>query len=133
MTVRTFKRLCSDSKGSAMVEVAIMFPVVLALVFGFMWFTQAIRMTTVLQVAAREAARQYAVSDSASRAVQKARDELALGNIDRSHVSVKTYSDKGERKVTVTMPYLIRIPFMGDYPLKLQGSAVFRLETSAFY
>ncbi len=133
MTWRTFKELCSDSKGSTVVEVAIMFPIILALIFGFMWFTQAIRMDTILQVAAREAARQYAVSDSASRAVQKARDELALGNIDSSRASIRAYSDRGERKVTVTIPYLIQIPFMGEYPLKLQGSAVFRLETSAFY
>lgn len=110
-----------------------MFPIVLALVFGFMMFTQAMRVNTVLQVAAREAARQYAVSDDPARAVQKARDELKLGNVDPAGATILTNAEGAERKVTVKFPYGFMVPFAGKYPLTLQGSAVFRVEQSAFF
>jgi Flp pilus assembly protein TadG len=130
--LRCFKFL-KDERGNAVIEVAIMFPIVLALVFGFMMFTQAMRVNTVLQVAAREAARQYAVSNDPARAVQKAREELSLGNVDPKRATILTNADGAERKVTVKFPYGFKVPFAGEYPLTLQGSAVFRVEQSAFF
>ncbi|MDN5344560.1 MAG: hypothetical protein PWQ18_671 [Clostridia bacterium] len=123
-------KIIKNSKGSAVVETAIMFPLVLMLTFGFIMFTQAIRINTVLEVAAREAARTYSLTNNSSLATQKARAELALGGVPNAEQATIGLSSSGyDRKVTVDLPYNFHIPFAGGGFVKaLRGSAVFHLE-----
>lgn len=122
-----------DDRGSAIVEVAIMLPVVLAITVGFMLFTLAIRNDTVLQTSAREADREYAITHSTSRALHKAQNELSLGGIDPDEVDVKITATGQEQKVTIIMPYSVYVPMIGGYRPVLKGEAVFHKESPVNY
>ena len=124
---RFLRRLRSED-GSAVVETALMLPIVLMLVFGFIAFTQAVATKVVLETAAREGARSYAVSNSAATAQAKVREELAVGRINPDAAQVVAQSTGGGRAVTVTMPYSFHVPFAGGYSPTLAGSAVFKQE-----
>lgn len=122
-----------DDKGSAVVEVTILLPIILMLVFGFIFFTQAIRVNTVLNVAAREGAREFAITHSSSRAIAKAKEELAIGGINPNDATVTTYQKGYERSVRVELPYFGHIAFVGKYPLMLKGEMTFHQEPYTTY
>ncbi len=58
------KKILTDEKGSAWVELAVLLPLLLMIVFGYLSYTNAIRDDLVLQMAAREGAREYSTSNS---------------------------------------------------------------------
>ena len=60
-------KLLKNNKGTMIVEVAIMFMLVTMLTTGYLYFTQAMRINTVLKIAAREGAREYSVTNNPSR------------------------------------------------------------------
>jgi hypothetical protein len=122
------RRFLKNDKGSAIVEVAIMFPIILMLVFGFIMFTHAVRINTVLQVAAREGARDYAKTHNQARAVEKVKDELSMAGIDPSDVDIDISVNGQERRVRVKLPYPVFVPFAGEYGLSLKGDASFHAE-----
>lgn len=126
-------RLLRDEKGSALVEVALMLPIILGMVFGFLFFTHAVRMNTVLEVAAREAARNYAVTHDLTKAKNKAKDELAMGNINPAKAVITVSSVGNEKRASVKMPFPIQIPFFGLHDLMLEGQAVFHEEVQTSY
>lgn len=119
-----------DKKGSAIIETAIMLIVIMALTIGYLYFIQAIRINTVLQVAAREGARTYAITDSPSKARAKAEEELRIGGIDPKYVTITTKSVGSERQVFVSLRRKTRVPFAGIYNYLLQGAASYRRERS---
>jgi Flp pilus assembly protein TadG len=121
-------KFLKETKGSAVVEVALMLPLVLMLVFGFMMFTHAVRINTVLEVAAREGARTLSITKDSSQATYKAKQELDLGGVDGSKASVSTSVGDSECRVVVKMPYPINVPIAGEYNLSLKGDAVFHRE-----
>lgn len=126
-------RLRSD-RGSAILETAIMLPIVLLLTFGFIFFTQAVATRIVLETAAREGARTYAVYNSAAMAEDKVMQELAVGQVDPDDVEIIIEGSSYQRVVTVKMPYSFYVPFAGEYAPVLVGSAVFKLEPNpTFY
>lgn len=98
------------------------------LVFGFIMFTHAMRINTVLQVAAREGARDYAKTHSQTQAVEKVKDELSIGGIDPSDADIDISINGQERRVKVKLPYPIFVPFAGEYGLALKGDASFHKE-----
>ncbi len=125
-------KLLMNQRGSALVEVAIMLPIIMMLVFGFIQFTTAIRINTVLQMAAREGARKYAVTENKTAAMQKTKDELKLGGINPSDTDIFVTDDNG-RRVIVEMPIPIYIPFAGGKNYKIKGDAVFHTENNLDY
>lgn len=125
--------LKKDDNGSAIIEVAIMLPIILMLVFGFIMFTHAVRINNVLEVAAREGARTYAATDSRSLTVTKISEELKLGGVDATEPDISIHTDGQECRVTVEMPYPIYVPFAGRYGLSLAGDAIFHKEFDMKY
>ncbi|MHB1418669.1 MAG: TadE/TadG family type IV pilus assembly protein [Bacillota bacterium] len=141
----SYTKVLKSEKGSAIVEVAVMFPLVIMLVAGFILLSQAIRLDTVLQVAAREGAREFSVTHDIVRAADKATEELTLGGVDPQKAAISVTSNGFDRKVVVEMPFPIYIPLAGYWtgrqfetnntqqsgaakPLTLRGSAVFHDE-----
>ena len=127
------KKFLQNEQGSAIVEVAIMFPVILALVVGFIMFTLAVRTDTVLQTAAREAAREYAVTHNAASAREKARKELSLGGIDHKRTVITIDTVGYEKRVSIEMLYPIYVPLAGGYSPTLKGVAGFHEEVETSY
>lgn len=115
-----------DDRGSVVLEVAIITPIILMLVFGYLFFLQAVNTKMLLQTAAREGARVYAAQGSATAAESAAYRELDQQGIDSSDVSVTARKSGSDVWVTVDMPYSLYIPFAGDYDMTLTGKAVFR-------
>ena len=60
------------NKGSATLETAVMFLILIIMVTGFIFLINAVTVYSVAQTAAREGAREYAITDNASKAARKA-------------------------------------------------------------
>lgn len=110
-----------------------MVPILIMLIFGSIMFIQALRLQTVLDVAAREAAREYAKTHDADEARQKAEAELRLGGINPDKTNIITKSVGYEKQVIIEMDYPIMIPFGGKYNPVLRGSATFHRESVPRY
>ena len=54
------KGFLKEEKGTALVELAVLMPIFLTLVFGYIFYMNAVKDTLIMQTAAREAARIYA-------------------------------------------------------------------------
>jgi len=115
-----------NNKGSATIETAVMFLLLIMLLTGFIYFINGVTVYSVLQVAAREGAREYSLSDSESKAIKKVKMELKSGGIDPKDVNISTKKIGNERQMTVDTDYNFYIPIAGSYDLKLQGGATFR-------
>ena len=74
----------------------------------------------------QERGKEYAITDNASKAARKAKDELSIGGIEPSSAKVATESAGRERRVKVTIDYPIYIPLIGKSDIQIQGGAVFR-------
>ncbi|MHB1127559.1 MAG: TadE/TadG family type IV pilus assembly protein [Bacillota bacterium] len=140
-----FTKVIKDENGSAIVEVAVIFPLIIMLVAGFIVLSQAVRIDTVLEVAAREGAREFSVTHDLGRATERAKNELDIGGVDPEKATISVTSNGFDRKVLVEFPFPIYIPFAGHWtgsqfetnntqlggaakPLTLRGSAVFHDE-----
>ncbi|MHB1126966.1 MAG: TadE/TadG family type IV pilus assembly protein [Bacillota bacterium] len=135
-------KVLKGERGSAIVEVAVMFPLILMLVAGFIMLSQAVRISTVLEVAAREGAREFSVTHDTVRAATKAKNELSIGGIDPDKATITVSTNGSDREVVVELSFPIYIPFAGYWtgskfttqqgsaakPLTLRGSAVFHDE-----
>ncbi|WP_459195619.1 TadE/TadG family type IV pilus assembly protein [Wukongibacter baidiensis] len=131
--LKIVNRFIRDEKGTAIIELAILIPVIITLVFGYIFFMNGVKDTIVMRTAAREAARVYAspIADSSgdpidmySIAVGKAYEELSQNGIKGA--TVKAYPDGYKRYVEIEKPFITRLP---QANLKLKAGAVFYCET----
>ncbi len=115
-----------DNRGSATIEGSVMFILILILTMGFVYLTNAITVYAVAQTAAREGAREYAMTDSRTKAVIKARTEIELSGVEIKDVSITPMAEGQERRMTVTVNYPFYVPVVGERELVLQSGASFR-------
>lgn len=115
-------------KGSVLIETAVMFMIVTMIVTGYIFFLQAIRIHTVAKIAAREAAREYAVTNDAGQAKERAKSELALGGVDPKYAEIEPDTDGKKRIVVIRINRGFYIPFAGSYGFELKGEASYGLE-----
>lgn len=92
-----------NNKGSATVEAAIMLPLLVLIVFGFLFLNGAIKDSMIIQQAAREGAREYAMTDSASSGIAVARQELVNRGLDASKASIASISHGDARGIRIVM------------------------------
>jgi uncharacterized protein (UPF0333 family) len=121
-------KLFMHNRGNVIIETAIMFMMVTMMMAGYIYFTQAIRINTVAKIAAREGAREYAVTNDSAQAEEKTRSELALGGINPNIADVSTKAVGYKRLVTVKIGHGFYIPFTGSYNVELGGGAQYMLE-----
>ena len=114
------------NKGSATLETAVMFLILIIMVTGFMFLINAVTVYSVAQTAAREGAREYAVTNNRTRAINKAKTELELGRVDPAKARITAVAEGQERRMIVTIDYSIYLPFAGNHDITLQGGATFR-------
>lgn len=115
-----------DTRGSATIEASVMFVLILILIVGFIYLTNAISVYSAVQTAAREGAREYAMTNSKTKAVRKAQTELELGKVDSDSVIINAQAEGQERRMIVTVDYSFYLPFLGNRNIILQGGAIFR-------
>lgn len=98
-----------NKKGAAMVETAIALPILVMIVFGFLYFTMIIKDTLVIQTAAREGARHHAVYHDPLGAVAAAEEELSRGQVDDAVITPTFGHDylgvKVEKDVVLSIPF----------------------------
>ena len=136
-------RLVRDRRGTALAELAIVMPILMALVIGIMVFGQAYWAELTVSGAAREGARLYAVNGDTSQVRARVVDSLASGGLRTQPPNFSPASDirlsgSGEEYIWVAVTYRqpTIIPGLGailggsPYPnyFSLTAKAVFRNE-----
>lgn len=130
----TGRRRERADRGAAMVEMAIILPILIMLVFGIIQFAIAFNRTQGLHAAAREGARTASISTASVGDINaRVNDALTGINYDTApSVSVSPTICNGRQgdqvTVTVTAPYTIAIPLLPSQTVTLTGQGVFRCE-----
>lgn len=123
-----------DERGAAMVEFAVILPVLIVLVFGIIHFAIAFNRVQGLHAAAREGARTASIPTATISDVNGRVTEALTGiNYDGTpNVAVPTGGCAGRTgeqvRVDVTAEYTISIPLLPSRTIDLQGTGVFRCE-----
>ena len=132
-------RYLKQNRGQAVVETALVMPILILVLFGIVEFGQVINQYIVLTAAAREGARAAAVSDDTA-----ARNAVtdAVANISNNGLSVTSAYQDGIRvqgksvTVTVRKPIEVNTPVIRDIiesafapdPAVIAGRSVMRVE-----
>ena len=116
----------SRESGAALVEFAIIAPLLLLLVFGIIEFGRAYNAQNSLTHAAREGAREYAITQDqdAGRATAKA----AATSLDSSKITVtlSACTPGDPASVTLTYPFQLQIAFFPVTNFTMQSEGVMR-------
>lgn len=118
----------NHERGSAVVEFALVIPLILVLILGIVEVAVVARSELQLIHAAREGARQAATSPDTGRAAAAVRRSLGvLGS--RARVSVSRPSGVGEQaRVRVALSHLVAAPLFGGFTIELSATATMRTE-----
>lgn len=110
-----------------MVEMAIMLPLLLLLVFGIIEFGRLYNAQVTLTHAAREGIRDYVIYQDSDQAEDVARNAVS-SNFDPAPMVINTsVCDPGKpTTMTITYPFTMRIPFIGDNVITITTDGVMR-------
>lgn len=113
-------------KGAAMVEFAIVLPVLLLLVFGIIEFGRAYNTQLTLTHAAREGVRAYAITQDQGEGENTA--EMAASTLDPALLDVTVTACIIDQPTTMTVeyPFTFFIPFLPSTPITLQAEGVMK-------
>ncbi len=112
--------------GAAMVEFAIVLPLLMLLVFGIIEFGRAHNTQLTLTHAAREGVRTYAITQDAAQG--EAIAEQAATTLDPALMDIQvTACDIGSpTTMTIRYPFQFFIPFLPSTPINLQAEGVMK-------
>lgn len=117
-----------NNRGSAVVEFALVVPLVLALLLAVVEVAVIGRAQLELIGAAREGAREAAANPDPAAAVRAVRGALGSRG-DAAVVSVRRPHIVGGRAVvSVRLPYRVAAPFLGSFTVELSARAAMRVE-----
>ena len=123
-----------STSGNAVVEFALVLPILLLVLFGITEFGRMIMTTNVLNTASREGARLAAVSPLGETAAVEARvnEVLAAARVEASTITVEYLPAANSVRVTVTADFDILsrsvLPASMRGTVELRGQTVFRYE-----
>jgi len=127
-------KCAGNAGGNAVVEFALVLPILLLVVFGITEFGRMILTTNILNTASREGARLAAVSPAGETAAIEARvnEVLAAGRVHAKTITVEYLPAANSVRVTVTTDFDILSRSVLPSPLRgtieLRGQTVFRYE-----
>jgi Flp pilus assembly protein TadG len=115
-----------DERGAALVEMAVILPVLLLLVFGLIEFSRAFNAKAVVTHASREGVRVLAITGDAGQGAEAAR--AASGPLDPALIGISsTGCTPGEpTSMTVSYPFEWLMPLIGQGVLTISTTAVMR-------
>jgi len=123
------RRRATGERGAAMVELAIVLPVLLLLVFGIIEFGRLYNAQVTLTHAAREGIRDYVIHKEKGQAESVA-TIAASSNFDTVPMVINIVPDPcvpGEpATMTITYPFSMRIPFIGENIVTITTKGVMR-------
>lgn len=113
-------------KGAAMVEFAIILPVLLLLVFGIIEFGRAYNTQLTLTHAAREGVRTYAITQDAAQG--KSTAELAATTLDPAQMTFTTTPCVigTPTSMQIQYPFQLFIPFFPSTPITITSKGVMK-------
>lgn len=125
-----FRTIFFHQKGQSLVELVLVIPIFLFLLFGIIEFGRAWETLNILTSAAREGARVAAVTaPNVPRATSAARRILSAGHVSNASVTVAGPDSNQEVRVTVTLNYAPVTNFIpGLGPFSLSRSTSMRWE-----
>src|SRR5690625_4012822 len=102
------KILRNERGSSTIIELACIIPVMVMVLYGYTLFTNTISTDLALKTAAREGAREYAMTGSASDGIAKANAELISSDIEG--YSIESFTDGEGRGIRTRKTVGINIP-----------------------
>ncbi len=119
----------SNERGAAAVELAVVLPLVLAVLFAVVEVAVVARTQLELVQAAREGVRQAATVPDPARAVTAVQAALGPELGSRARVTVRRPAVVGQQaEVIIRLPYRAAALLMGGLSVELQARAVMRVE-----
>lgn len=127
------RRVRQREEGAALVEFALVAPLLALLLFGIIEFGRVFNAKVTYTHAAREAVRVVAVTDPADPAAEATAAALDAGrDLNPATLAVTTEACDagtiGKATVTVGAPFEIFIPFFGNPTFDISGSATMTCE-----
>jgi Flp pilus assembly protein TadG len=122
------RRVRQREEGAAIVEFALVAPLLVLLLFGIIQFGRVFNAKVTYTHAAREAVRVVAVTGDATAAETAASNASQDLNPATLTVVIDDCSD-GEATANVSAPFELEIPFFGNPTLDIGGSATMTCET----
>lgn len=135
--VLKFRRLQKDEKGQSIVELALILPIIIVILFGILEFGRIFHSYLVITHAAREGARVGAVGRPDSEIVERIREAAPLPQADTNLHITKIEPDSDARisglPLTVEVAYDVYLvtPLFSEVlpnPVTLTARVVMRLE-----
>lgn len=119
-------RRAGSDRGAALVEAAIVLPLLVLLIFGLAEFARGYNVKVTLTHAAREGVREYAVTRDFDAGVAKAVN--AATSLDTSQMTFGgTACDPGQpTELRISYPFEYDIPFFGSATTNLNAKGVMR-------
>ncbi len=113
-------------RGAAMVEAAIILPILLMLIFGIIEFGRAYNAKNTLNQASREGVRKYALTQDFAQGEAAAKH--AATSLDPNDLTVTaTACNPGDpTELEVSYPFSYEIPFVGSRSFAMTSKAVMR-------
>ena len=121
------RRPLRDDRGAALVEFAIILPLLILLVFGTIEFGRAYNAKVTLTHAAREGVRKLAITKDPA-AAETAAIDAASSTLDQAQITVsQTSCFPGDPvELTVAYPFSYDVPLLGAGTLNLTSTGVMR-------
>lgn len=127
-------RYIKNNRGQAIVEMALVLPIILLIMAGTIEFGRILHQYIVVTAAAREGARSAAVRNDDTTVINTAK--AAAVSIDRGQLNISidpALRSRGDAvRVTVTNYVTINIPLISrllpENPYPVQGTAIMRVE-----
>lgn len=117
-----------NQRGSAVVEFALVLPLMLVLLLGVVEVAVIARTEIELVHAAREGAREAAASPDTARASAAVRAALGSRAVD-ARIAISRPSTVGRlATVTVEVPYRVATPIFGGFTVTMTSKASMRVE-----
>ena len=121
------RRRVASETGAAMVEMAIVLPLLMVLVFGIIEYGRLYNAQITLTHAAREGVRDWAIHQDEGQARNTARQAISNTMLPGPLIAEPSPCVPGNpTTMTLTYPFSIRIPFLGDDLLTITAEGVMR-------
>lgn len=126
-TLTARRRRVDGETGAAMVEMAIVLPLLLLLVFGIIEYGRLYNAQITLTHAAREGVRDYAINQDPVQAEDTARQAISSTMLPGPLGVTTTACNPGSpTTMSLSYPFTIRIPFVGDDLITITAEGVMR-------